>query len=53
METLELEEITQAVNDYIKENYVYDYADIFEDQAVYHLGNKTFYITISLESESE
>ena len=53
METLTLEEITQAIHDYIKENYYYDSADVFEDEISYKLDNKIFTICVSLESESE
>lgn len=54
MENLNLEELTQVVNDYIRDNYDYDYADIFDDEITYHLENgKVVNIYINLESEGE
>lgn len=55
METeLKLEELINIVNEYIRNNYEYDYADIFEDTISYHLENgKVVNVYINLESESD
>ena len=53
METLSYEEITQAIHDYIRENYGYDYADVFEDEIDYHLGKKVYTINVTIDVESE
>lgn len=54
METLELEELINVVNEYIRNNYDYNYADIFDDSIVYHLENGgVVNVYINLESESE
>ena len=54
MEELNVEELINVVNEYIRDNYNYSYADIFEDAIVYHLEDgKAVYLNIDLESESE
>lgn len=54
MEELNVEELINVVNEYIRDNYSYSYADIFEDAIVYHLEDgKAVYLNIDLESESE
>lgn len=54
MEKLKVEELVNVINEYIRNNYDYSYADIFEDAIVYHLEDeKEIYINIDLESESE
>ena len=53
METLTYEEISQAIHDYIRENYDFDYADIFEDELQYHVDNKIYTINITIESDDE
>lgn len=54
MEDLKTEELINVINDYIKENYDYNYADIFEDAITYNLGNgKTLYLDIRLDIEEQ
>lgn len=54
MEELKLEELVNVVNEYIRDNYNYNYADIFEDTITYHLENgKVVNVYINLESENE
>lgn len=46
------EEIIEIIHDYIKENYSYNYADIFEDTIQYHLeDNSVVNIYVNVESE--
>lgn len=50
MEKLETKELINVINEYIRNNYEYNYADIFEDSIVYHLENgKEIYINIDLD----
>lgn len=54
MEYLKTEELINVINEYISDNYEYNYADVFEDCLVYHLENgKELYINIDLDKESE
>ena len=54
MKDLKIEELINVVNSYIRDNYSYDYADIFEDTITYHLENgEVVNVYINLESESE
>ena len=54
MENLNIEELINEINEYIRNNYEYDYADIFEDCITYHLENgKVVNVYINLESEDE
>ena len=54
MEELKLEELIKVVNEYIRDNYDYNYADIFEDAITYHLEDgKVVNVYINLESETE
>lgn len=54
MEDLSLEELINVVNEYIRDNYNYNYADIFDDTITYHLENgEVVNVYINLESESE
>ena len=54
LEDLNIEQLVNVVNEYISNNYDYDYADIFEDTIVYHLENgKCVNVYINLESERE
>lgn len=51
---LKIEELINVVNEYIRNNYEYDYAEIFEDCIVYHYeNNKVVNVYINLESESD
>ena len=48
------EEIIKVVNDYIKDNYQYNYADILDDTITYHLEDDSVVnIYINVESECE
>ena len=54
MEDLSLEELINVVNEYIRDNYNYNYADIFDDTITYHLENgEVVNVYINLESESK
>ena len=54
MEKLTLEELVEVIHDYIRNNYDYNNADIFEDTISYYLENgKIINVYINLESESE
>lgn len=54
MEGLKLEELTQAVHNYIRETYSYDSADVFEDTITYYLEDgKVVNVYIDLESEEK
>jgi hypothetical protein len=48
------DEIINVINDYIKNNYQYNYADILDDTIIYHLEDDSVVnIYINVESESE
>lgn len=48
------DEIINAIHDYIKNNYQYNYADILNDTIIYHLEDDSVVnIYINVESESE
>lgn len=48
------DEIINAINDYIKNNYQYNYADILDDTITYHLEDDSVVnIYINVESESD
>lgn len=48
------DEIINVINDYIKNNYQYDYADILDDTITYHLEDDSVVnIYVNVESESE
>jgi len=50
MENLLVEELSQAIHNYIKENYDFDFAEIFGEEIVYHLKNgNEIYINIDLQ----
>lgn len=54
LQNIELEELIKVINAYIRDNYEYNYADIFEDCIVYHLENgEVVNVYVNLESESE
>ena len=54
IEDLKLEELINVINEYIRNNYDYSYADIFEDCITYRLENgKVVNVYVNLESESE
>lgn len=48
------DEIINVINDYIKNNYQYNYADFLDDTITYHLeDNSVVNIYINVESESD
>ena len=48
------DEIINAFNDYIKNNYQYNYADFLDDTITYHLEDDSVVnIYINVESESD
>ena len=48
------EELINIINDYIKDKYSYNYADVFEDTIQYHLEDESIVnIYVNVESESE
>ena len=54
MEDLKLEELVDVIHEYLRNNYEYDYADIFEDCITYHLENgKVVNVYVNLESEDD
>lgn len=54
IDKLELEELIEVINDYIRSNYEYDYADIFDDAIVYHYeDNKAIQVNIDLDKEED
>ena len=54
MEDLKIEELVNVVNEYIRNNYDYNYADIFEDTITYHLEDgRVVNVYINLESEED
>ena len=51
---IKLKELINVVNEYIRDNYDYNYADIFDNIITYHLENgEVVNVYINLESESE
>ena len=54
LEDMNIEELVNVINEYIRDNYSYDYADIFEDTITYHLEDgKVVNVYVNLESETE
>lgn len=54
LEKIDYSEIINIIHEYIRENYEYSYADIFEDEIQYHLeDNKVVNVYVNLESECD
>lgn len=54
LKEIKKEELINVLNEYIRDNYTYNYADIFEDSIVYYLENgEQVFINIDLETENE
>ena len=51
---LETKELINAIVEYIRENYEYNYADVYDDSIVYYLEDgKKIYINVDLDKEDE
>lgn len=44
MEDLELRDLTRVINDYLKDNYSYEYADVFDDEIDIHFEDRSMLI---------
>ena len=55
MEDLTESELMNVIQNYINDNYSYDYADCWEDELTYHYDNETKWcdITINIEYGKE